>query len=464
MLKRISANIGFLLQITGLLVLLPIVVGFYFGETQELVPLFISCVGFLGCGFLMNSLCERRDLDFKSSNVLFVVAFLILPLIGALPFIYNDPFGSANFADRVTNGIFESVSGFTTTGFSFVANPEVLPNSLLIYRSLIELIGGVGIVFLLLVFFQSKKSLEDFGHVIGVDNLSNMKRTFASVLAIYSIFIVAFIVVFFFLGFRNLVQTGTIVIDTLTGGFQPPAPVFQQYLSLAPKICLMLLMLIGSVNFAFNYYLFKGKITQAFSKEVILYLAIIAFAAIAVSSLGQIGAIDSIFHVISMSSSTGQDYIGVATQNSTVLSIFILLMLVGGCAFSMAGGIRISRLLTLAKTVKENITGLLVKEQAISPAIPSTEEQNPEDNLALAAVVLFAATLFVFAIIFTTIGVSFTDALFEVGSALTTNGISMGATTVAMPLAYKWLMISAMTIGRIEIMTIFIALFPLRKN
>jgi Trk-type K+ transport system membrane component len=58
------------------------------------------------------------------------------------------------------------------------------------------------------------------------------------------------------------------------------------------------------------------------------------------------------------------------------------------------------------------------------------------------------------------LGVSFTDALFEVGSALTTNGISMGATTVSMPIAYKWLMIAAMTVGRIEIMSVLIALFP----
>jgi len=67
-------------------------------------------------------------------------------------------------------------------------------------------------------------------------------------------------------------------------------------------------------------------------------------------------------------------------------------------------------------------------------------------------------------VIFTTIGVSFTDALFEVGSALTTNGISMDAATVSMPMAYKWLMITAMTIGRIEIMSVLIALSPYKTN
>ncbi|HLC00527.1 MAG TPA: hypothetical protein VJL33_04340, partial [Candidatus Bathyarchaeia archaeon] len=137
--SRIYANLGFLLQIAGLLTILPIAVGLYFEETQAVVSLFIACVTFLGCGFMLNALCERKDLDFKSSNVLFLASFIILPLIGALPFIYYDPFISANVFERFTNGIFESVSGFTTTGFSFVTNPDVLPNSLLIYRSITEL-------------------------------------------------------------------------------------------------------------------------------------------------------------------------------------------------------------------------------------------------------------------------------------------------------------------------------------
>jgi Trk-type K+ transport system membrane component len=79
---------------------------------------------------------------------------------------------------------------------------------------------------------------------------------------------------------------------------------------------------------------------------------------------------------------------------------------------------------------------------------------------AITAILMFIFVLIVFSLLFTTMGVSFRDAIFEVGSALSTNGVSMGATTVAMPTAYKWLMIAAMTIGRVEILTILIALIP----
>src|SRR4030043_721308 len=180
--SRIYANLGFLLQIAGFLTILPIGIGLVFEETETVVALFLACVTFLGCGFLLNALCERKDLDFKSSNVLFLVAFILLPLIGAIPYVYIDPFTSISGLERFTNSYFESISGYTTTGFSFIVNADVLPKSLLVYRSLTELMGGVGIVFLLLAFFQSRRSLNHLGNTMGVDKVNgNLKKTFFSV-------------------------------------------------------------------------------------------------------------------------------------------------------------------------------------------------------------------------------------------------------------------------------------------
>src|SRR4030067_3497860 len=318
----VCANLGFLLQIAGLLTVLPIGVGLYFEETQAVVSLFIACVTFLGCGFLLNALCVRKDLDFKSSNVLFLSAFIVLPLIGALPFIYYDPFTSANMFERFTNGIFESISGFTTTGFSFVTNPDVLPKSLLIYRSITELMVGVGIVFLLIAFFQSKKkAMETYGNSIGIENVNgNQKKTFLSVLAIYGGYIIAFTIIFFALGFTNLIGTGTFMIDTLTGGFSPSDQQFLPYYqSFAPKILLTVLMLLGSLNFAFNYHLFTRKLRKAISWEIVVFFLIILLGTVSFSLLGNFSVEDSLFHVVSMSSSTGFNFIPLASMSSTLL-------------------------------------------------------------------------------------------------------------------------------------------------
>ncbi len=465
--KRIFANLGFLLQISGILTILPIVLGLVYNETQAVVSLLITCVTFLGLGFLLNALCERKSLDFKSANLLFVLAFLILPLVGAIPYIYNNTFNSATIADRFTNGYFESVSGFTTTGFSFVAQPETLPISLLVYRSLTELMGGVGIVFLLLAFFQSKFSLSNLGNSIGIDNVNgNLRKTFLSVFAIYAVFILFFTGLFFALGFHNPISTGTFIIDTLTGGYQPSIQAYQPYLDVVPKTLIILLMFLGSVNFAFNYNLFALKPKKAITPEILVYIGIIIVATVAVAVLTNVNAFDSLFHVVSMSSSTGQSYLPLSAFGETGLSILIVVMVIGGCTFSMAGGIRVSRIVTLGKSVKENVTATLARENFIfrQKRQDEPEGRSLEHLSATITIVLFIFTLVVFAVIFTTMGVSFTDALFEVGSAITTNGISNGATTLSMGIGYKWLMIAAMTIGRVEILTIILALAPVRRT
>jgi trk system potassium uptake protein len=458
--QRILANLGFLLQIAGLFTVAPIAIGFYLNETQQTIPLFITCIAFLGCGFLLNALSERKDLDFKSSSALLLFSFIILPLIGAIPYLYTDPFSSPNLAERFTNSYFESVSGFTTTGFSFIANTDTLPKSMLVFRSLTELMGGVGIVFLVFAFFQSKKSIKKLGAAMGIGNVGiNLKKTFVLVFAIYGIYVAVFTALFYFIGYNNLVNTGTFVIDTITGGFSPNAQQLQQYLFFTPKLLIIVLMFLGSVNFAFNYHLFTGKIRKMFSQEVLLFLAIMAAASLAVVYFANIGFVDSVFHVVSISSTKGLDYIGIPTLNNTSVSIFIVLIVVGGCSFSMAGGIKVSRLVTFGRSIGQAVKSTFLNEESLESDSETTKNLH-EFFPAITSIMLFIAVLIVFALLFTTMGVSFTNSIFEVGSALSTNGVSMGATTVAMPIAYKWLMIAAMTIGRVEILTIIIALIP----
>jgi trk system potassium uptake protein len=463
--KRLFANLGFLLQISGLLTIFPIIIGLYFNESSAVISLFLACVAFLGSGFLLNALCVRKDLDFKGSNFLFLAAFIVLPLIGALPYLYLDPFGSASVLDKFTNSIFESVSGFTTTGFSFIASPEALPYSVLIYRSITELMGGIGLIFLLLAFFQSKRSLNKLSNSVGIDNVNgDLKKTYLSVFALYTACIVAFIGIFYALGFTNLLTTGTYVVDTLTGGFSPSAVQFEQYLSLAPKICTLILMIFGALNFGIIYNFFTGKLRNAFSWETVLFFIIIALGTISVSVAGNLGVFDSFFHVVSMSSSVGYTYIPLQSLSDTTLSILIVLMLIGGCTFSMAGGIKVSRIITFFKSTIISVESMLVKEHAIAK-VKKTETNGSYENLSASfSIMIFVGTLVLFAMIFTTIGISFTDALFEVGSALTTSGLSMGAITMAMPIGYKWLIIAAMTIGRVEILSLLIAAIALSRK
>jgi trk system potassium uptake protein TrkH len=392
-----------------------------------------------GIGFVFNSFSERKELDTQTSYWLMISAFAILPLVLMVPFIWNNVFHAGNPFDLLTNAYFETVSGFTTTGFSFVADPGSLPTSLLFYRSLIEFIGGVGFIYILVAFLYRKESLDDFCEVFGIQKIcDNLKKVFVAIMLIYTLFVVVFTAIFYFTYSPNLVFSSCAAIDVLTGGYQPNITagigIFQ--------VSILVLMLLGSLNFSFHYNLFRLKFRELLTPEIKLYLAGLLVASVIISFLAWINPFDSLFHVVSMASSTGIDYIGIAAKPVAAKVMFILVGLAGGCTFSMAGGIRVQRLHQLVNAVRGN----------------KDSPTHDELNSILAFVTSFAILLFLLSLAFSTVGISLLDSVFEVSSALTTNGVSMGVTSIALPLGYKWLLIFAMVVGRVEIVNIFKAI------
>jgi len=246
-----------------------------------------------------------------------------------------------------------------------------------------------------------------------------------------------FTVIFYFTYSSNIVIACCTAIDILTGGYQPNITsgigLFQ--------ISILALMLLGSLNFHFHYNLFRLKLRKLVTPEIRLFLGILVAATLIICLLAWVNPFESFFSVVSMASSTGIESFSIASTTVGAKIVFILLELGGGCAFSMAGGIRIQRIQTILNAIRKN----------------GDQPDGEELKAAIISIVGFLATLIVLCSVFSTMGVGILDSLFEVGSALSTNGISMGATTVVMPIGYKWLMILAMIIGRIEIVSIFTA-------
>jgi len=369
-----------------------------------------------------------------------LTTFVILPALLMIPFIWNNVFNSGNPFDLFTNAYFETVSGFTTTGFTFVTNPQTLPVSILFYRSLVEFIGGIGFVYIIAAFLYPKDAIDEYAESFGIDRLNpNLRKVFISVVLIYTIFVAIFTVIFYFAySPNNLLVSSCTAIDVLTGGY---ALSMTGGIGLLP-ISVLVLMVIGSLNFQFHYNLFRLKLRSLLTPEIKLYFIVLLASAVIVSILAWVNPFDSLFNVVSMASSTGIESFTIGTTTVPAKVFLILVGLAGGCAFSMAGGIRMERI------------------QKIISAIRKKDDRPNREELVsiLGAIIGFFATLIILTLIFMPIGVSFLDSVFEVGSALTTNGISMGATVVTMPIGYKWLMTFAMIIGRVEIVSILAAI------
>ena len=264
------------------------------------------------------------------------------------------------------------------------------------------------------------------------------KHYLLTVMGVYTLIVVIFTAIFYYTYSPNLILASCAAIDILTGGYQPTITagigLFQ--------VSIILLMFIGALNFRFHYNLLHLKLRELLTPEIKLFLVIIAASTVIMSILAWINPFDSLFHVVSMISSTGAEYISVGAMPVTAKIYFIVLMLIGGCAFSMAGGIRIQRIQKLVDAIRGNKDA------------PTRNEL----KTIIIYLITFIAFLFLLSYAFSFSGVNMLDSVFEIGSAISTNGISMGATTITLPIIYKWLLIVAMLVGRVEILTIYKAI------
>jgi len=196
---------------------LPIIVVFYYQEESSLISLLLTSFAYLSVGFIMNALAERKELDFKSSCILFTLTFFIISLIGAIPYLYLKIFSSNDFFEEFLNSYFESISGYTTTGFSLINNVEALSKSLILYRSLTQWIGGIAIVYLVLVFLYDEKILENLIEAIGFRKISEkIKNSMLEVILIYSFYAILFFSVLYFLGLRDFIVNISLVFSGLS--------------------------------------------------------------------------------------------------------------------------------------------------------------------------------------------------------------------------------------------------------
>ncbi len=456
--KPVLANLGFILQINGLLTVIPVMVAFYFNESPALESFFVTVVVSLIAGFLLNALCERKELDFRYSCMLLTITYLLVGLVGCIPYVYLNIFATEDPVSLFTNAYFESISGYTTTGFSVIADVDVLPKSILFYRSMTQWIGGIGIIFILLAFFYPSEEITHFIKTVGIERIGrSLKTLLAFILLVYTVYLTIFTLVLCFTFIADPVKAVSLVFSSLTtGGFSPlkdPSKLADYQVG----FILVILMIAGALNFRTHYWVLNRQFRRAFTKEFRLFLVIITLAAIAMYWLTGLDPYNVLFHTVSASSTTGFQFIDLARLGINAKLVLILLMLIGGCTFSTAGGIKVLRLIIFLKAIP-----WLVK-RAVSKKV---EPFKLEGTIMGDIDVLFSLTIPVLALALVSIsvpifylnGYSLIDSLFEVTSAFATAGLSAGIVSISLPLGLKWLLIILMVLGRIEVVPLLITL------
>jgi trk system potassium uptake protein len=422
----------------------------------------------------------------------------LLSLFGSLPFMYVNPFlregnlESINPLSLFVNGFFESISGFTTTGLSTIFHPEDLPASFVFYRAYILLIGGLSFVYLVMALFYPQRKLAAMKNMIEGAAILRLNQLIFTITVIFTVYSVILILITYLLGGISLIYSASLIFAAITGGGFVPLSTYLVVDNMTQLIPLIVGMIISALPFAFHYGVFSKQVRARKVGLEIFVFAMIIISSIPIfvileSHLGQQNWFASIFHVISASTTTGFQFLNLSEFSIESKILLMLLMLIGGCAFSTAGGIKIARLIFIFQKLfhrerplpKNRNTNSMTNDHTARKtiAIPSITSTNIQIHSqshdsghhllhdktfreALLVIVLFVALSFISGISIKYLtNASFIDAFFESVSASTNTGLSTGITNVGLDPISKSILITNMIMGRFEIITILYIFF-----
>lgn len=462
MARPVLANLGFILQISGMIMVLPIILGFYLKETQPLIAYFTTTIIFFGAGFLFNAFSKREDMDFKSSALLVSSIFFLLGLIGAIPYLYLDTFPGP-LLEKFTNSFLESISGYTTAGISLIENIDALPESLVFYRSLTQWIGGVGIIFVLLAFFYpSGETLRGIGRMLGLDKfVAGMKLILSHILLLYTLYALAFIGVLYLIGFTDFLITAPLILSSFATGGLSPLNNFDLFTNSPALFVIIAAMILGALNFFVHDKIIRANLQNIFKTELLAFIAILVLGVLLFYYLSGLSLKDAAFNAISASTTSGFSTVDIHSLNDAAKLVLIFLMFVGGMTFSTAGGLKVLRLVMFLKSVPWIMHRLV--HNVKKPLMHDSQEIEEADvNMYMILPALVVGIVFVSIFVFVLHGFSISDALFESISSYSLTGFTTGLIDLSSPLTLKWWLILLVVIGRVEIIAFLFAMVSRR--
>ena len=449
--KAVLGNLGFVLQFAGVLLLVPAVVATLLEDTVTASGIYLTTVLLLVTGFFLNSYGEKSSLNLQQASILVFSSLFLLSLFGTIPYLYVFP-SDETAVEVFANAFFSSAAGFTTGGISLFDEPEKLSQSFTFFRSYTQLVGGMSFIYLVITAFYPESKLQAMRGFISGKTL-HMKELFLTITVIFAIYIVIVASLLYIFGERNIIDNFSLAMSTLsTGGFTPTSTILEGLLW-QEHIVLMGAMILGALPFTFHYAFVRKKfLSPKLGKEVLTYFAILGGATILFAGISGLDPMQSAFYSVSASTTAGLQIESLAGLSGGAHTILIILMFIGGCGFSTAGGLKIFRLFHL-RDVRAFISKVRRSE------LPSQNKKEIISTLIIIALfpIISAITGAHLAAIE---DVPFQDAFFEAAGIITTGGLSAGVIDSETDPATMIVLGFLMIFGRLEIIAIIYIFVP----
>ncbi len=476
-LPRVITIIGWLLMIEAVFMLIPITAALVMQEDDWREFLLAAvATGVPGAIMSFGIKSRRTDMGKREGFLLTASVWIVFSLFGMLPFI----FGPHTYS--FTDAFFETMSAFTTTGVSIVTAADNCSNTLLLWRSLMQWIGGMGIIMFTLAvipMLNYSGGMQMFNaEVTGITHdkiRPRISQTVRRLWLVYLSFTIGLLILLW-IGPMNFFESLCHALSTIsTGGFSTHPDGIGAFDSLYVKSVIMLFMFLGGVNFTLLFRtvtsspscLWKNGVFRIY---VWVILGIYLFFVFAIIAQGKYNGIESItidplFQIISTITSTGYCISNFEEWGTGVMVIIMILMFTGACAGSTSGGAKLDRVVCVFYNMANEVRRSL-RPNAIYAVRFNGKTVTEETLNKIFAFCSFSIAIALFgALVLSMEGLPLYDALFASFSCMGNTGLGAGATgvngsyEVLGPIS-KWTLSFIMLVGRLEIFTVLVIFAP----
>lgn len=430
--------------------------------------------GFLGGALVLSSQGVPVSLNFRQAFLLTTSSWVLISAFGALPFMLS------SLGLSFTDAFFESMSGLTTTGSTVLTGLDSMPPGILLWRSLLQWLGGIGIIAMAIALLpmmrvggmqlfrsessdQSEKAFPRAAQVAG------------TTVIVYLFLSVACAVAYGMQGMTPFEAVNHAMTTISTGGYSTSDKSFGYFASRPLQWTATVFMILGSLPFALYVRMVQGdRRALATNSQVRLFLAVIAAVvvvmAIWLTRREHIGIVDSLtlsaFHVVSILSTTGYASADYTLWGTMPAGLIFLLSFLGGCTGSTAGGLKMFRFEILYRQVTRQLYRLIYPSSVFP--LSYNRRALPEDVMASVStlVMLFLVSMALLTFLLLLTGLDLTTALSGSITAIANVGPGLGTiigpagTFTTLPDSAKWLLAAGMLLGRLEIFTVLVVFIP----
>ena len=470
--KTVFFTLGILQIILGIFMIIPIIAQFFFKEVDSSFFGASIVTIIFGTLFFLSNLDHEKKLNLQQAFLLTALSWLSVAIFGSLPFFFS------NLDFSFTNAFFESMSGITTTGSTVIANLESMPKSILLWRAILQWLGGIGIIIMAITLMPImnvggmqlfKISSNDSSEKI----LPKSKEIALRLIYIYLGLTTLCAMTYFGFG-MNLFDSVTHSMTTLaTGGFSNYNQSIGFFNSVAIETSAMIFIILGSLPFITYIKFINGNKNifisdtqiKSFFKIILISIIILSFY-LALNDSGSFSLRSIFFNVISILTGTGYVNAQFDSWGGFSLIIFLSLMFIGGCAGSTTCGIKIFRFQILYLFIVNQLKKIIYPKGVFVIKY----DENSLNEKFISSIISFIFFYFVIFFLLTALlslsGLDFITAISGAATSISNVGPGLGpeigpnGNFSSLPDISKWILSIGMILGRLELFAILVLFLP----